>query len=215
MNSARGSTALDRGTTLRRAGRRARARRMRSVKRMSRLSTSRRSSRRRRRWRSRRRREERDEEGDPERGLDAVDDAAEVVTAEQVRPEDVACAQSRRLRRDVVVERELVVAVGRDGPLAKMRDDAEDRRGRRGSRRPAVPEEAHARIRPLAARLELDPARTSVARTRRRSERSAVGVAALAVRLGVVSSRRQHVDGRSVIAHAWVEVRRTRCPRRG
>ena len=73
-----------------------------------------------------RRREDRDEERDPERGADAVDDPAQVVTAELVGAEDVPALERRRLREagdgSGLFEVDLVVAV---------RGDAASRRSRR------------------------------------------------------------------------------------
>ena len=106
-----------------------------------------------------RRREERDEDRDPERRADAVDDPAQVVAPELVGAEDVPALERRRLReagrRIDVLEVDLVEAVRRD-LLREDRDEREQDQDDEADDGGLVAEEAHARVRPLAARLELD-----------------------------------------------------------
>ena len=134
--------------------------RMRSVKRMSRLSV-----------RaaveaghcpdggSDHRRENRDEQCDPERRPDPVDDSAQVVAAELIGAEDVPAFERRWRgetgRRIDVVEVDLVEFVGRD-LLREDRDEREEDQDDESDDSHLVAEEAHARVRPLTTRFDLD-----------------------------------------------------------
>ena len=105
------------------------------------------------------RREERDEDRDPERRADPVDDPAQVVAPELIRPEVVMAGERRRVRepgdRIDVFEVDLVEAVRRQ-LLREDRDEREQDQDHEADDGGLVPEEAYPRVRPLAARLELD-----------------------------------------------------------
>ena len=115
------------------------------------------------------RRDDRDEEADLLRRADAVDDAAEVVAADLVRAEEVVPGRRRRRAgrgsgrsgRTCTARRS-----SRSAPAPKMMTSptrpAIARRCRRNRR---------ARVRPLAARLELEPRRDGRRRRRERQDR--------------------------------------------
>src|SRR4029079_11781425 len=97
------------------------------------------------------RRQDGDEDTDLHRGPDSPDDAGELITSEGVRTEPV---RMRRALEDVR-EVDLRVRVRRDD--AREDPGAEDdHQSEQPGQREAVAEEAHARVRPLAASLELE-----------------------------------------------------------
>ena len=104
-------------------------------------------------------RENRDEQCDPERRPDPVDDPAEIVAAELIGAEDVPAVERRRRGetggRIDVVEVDLVEAVGSD-LLREDRDEREEDQDDEADDGHLVAEEAHARVRPLTARFDLD-----------------------------------------------------------